>query len=124
MPAVTVLCVDDEPVLLSTLALVLRKHGYTVITASNAAEALTLASTSRIDVALLDFSICDREGLCLRDLIRERQPNIKVILHTGNPEVECLGKVPVLAKPIDPQSIAAQIQEILAASDSSAEPAE
>jgi CheY-like chemotaxis protein len=114
--SVTILCVDDEPVVLTTLALVLRSHGYTVVMARNAAEALTLAATAKIDVALLDHSVCDREQLCLRDLLRDRQPAIKAILHTGNPEViTCLGNVPVLAKPVHPEEIAKKIQEIIAA---------
>jgi DNA-binding response OmpR family regulator len=111
----TILCVDDQPVVLATLALVLRHHGYTVLTAATAAEALTLSSTSDIDVALLDHSVCDRERLCLRDLFRDRQPPIKAILHTGNPVVtDCLGDVPVLVKPINPGEIAKRIGEILA----------
>jgi two-component system OmpR family response regulator len=122
--SITVLCVDDEPAVLQTLALVLRSHGYTVVTARNAAEALTLASTAKIDVALLDHSICDHEHLCLRDLLHARQPAIKAILHTGNPEViTCLGDVPVLAKPVHPEEIAKKIQEIIAGATGGTKPA-
>jgi CheY-like chemotaxis protein len=122
--SITVLCVDDEPVVLQTLALVLRSHGYTVVTAKDAAEALTLAATGKIDIALLDHSICDREQLCLRDLLRDRQPAIKAILHTGNPEVTtCLGEVPVLAKPVHPEEIAKKIQEVIAQTTGDSKPA-
>jgi CheY-like chemotaxis protein len=115
VPPLTILCVDDEANVLYTLSLVLRHHGHRVLTAGNAAEAAELAARSSVDVVLLDHTVCDREKFCLRDFLRNSQPAIKVILHTGNPEfVECLGKVPVLAKPVDPQHIIAKIEEILA----------
>jgi CheY-like chemotaxis protein len=122
--SLTVLCVDDEPAVLQTLALVLQAHGFTVVTATNAAEALSLSATAKIDVALLDHSICDREQLCLRDLLHHRQPAIKAILHTGNPEViTCLGEVPVLAKPVHPEEIAKKIEDIIARSTGDSKPA-
>jgi CheY-like chemotaxis protein len=110
----TILCVDDEPLVLTTLAAVLRQHGFTVVTASNSAEALEVAKTCKIDVALLDRSICDREQLCLYDVLRQQQPEIKAAIHTGNPETaRCTkGVLPVLLKPVEPREIAEKIEDV------------
>jgi CheY-like chemotaxis protein len=115
MPPLTILCVDDEPNVLHTLSLVLRHHGHTVLTATNSAEALKLAEAGPVDVVLLDHSICDRERICLHDLLRNLQPAIKAILHTGSPVIAgCLAKVPALAKPVHPRELVRRIERILA----------
>ena len=114
MQPLNILCVDDEPLVLESLALVLRRYGFQVATAASASQALSAAASERIDVALVDRSVCQRAGLCLSDALRECQPDMVVILHTGNPDAaECLGKVPLLVKPVDPVKIAAKIEEIV-----------
>lgn len=111
----TVLCVDDEPHVLLSLSLVLGRHGFTVLKAADATEACTVAATEGIDVALVDHSICAREKVCLRDLLRKAQPGIKVVLHTGNPEIDCCARdVVVLSKPTHPQNLVSAISEICA----------
>ena len=112
MIPLTILCVDDQPIVLTTVAAVLRKRGHTVITAANPGQALSAASMFLIDVALVDHSICVEEHLCLRKALHERQPSIKAIVHTGSLELPCLGTVPMLEKPVDPRELAGRIEAI------------
>ncbi|MCC8392744.1 response regulator [Paraburkholderia sp. MMS20-SJTR3] len=50
----TILVVDDEFDILTVWRLLLERHGYTVLTASNGAVALELVRTSRPDIIVSD----------------------------------------------------------------------
>jgi cyclic di-GMP phosphodiesterase len=80
----TVLLVDDEPMVLEMCTTILKLGGYTVLVASNGAEALRLLqSAGAIDIALLDVMMPGMNGLELAKHIRSSNPAIPIVLMTG-----------------------------------------
>ncbi len=58
----TVLCVDDEPDILSYLSLTFEEAGYTVRTAQNFDQAIACAKTDAPDIICLDLGLPGRDG--------------------------------------------------------------
>ena len=67
----TILVVDDERELLDLVAAQLRKHGYTVVTAGNGADALKVAFQTQPDLAILDIMMPGINGLDMCRRLRE-----------------------------------------------------
>ena len=65
----TILIVDDEPALLMGLAATIRRHGYTVITATDGNEGLQKAKESLPDLILSDVMMPPPNGFELRKLM-------------------------------------------------------
>lgn len=70
LDGISVLVVDDEPDVLTSIENVLRHHGARVLTASNAADALTLLQEHHPTVLLADIAMPDRDGIELMRAIR------------------------------------------------------
>ena len=113
-PTVSVLIVDDEPLIRWSLAETLTDRGYGVLEAGDgrgAVEALSDAP-SPIDVIMLDYRLPDSNGLQLLARIRALSPGSRVVLMTayGTPEVLAealrLGAVCVVNKPIEMHDVA------------------
>ena len=101
-----VLLIDDDPITLETVGLILRTAGYNVAHALTAQDALSAAATTPPDVALVDLRLPDASGLeVLRALQRDR-PSTACILVTGfattrdTVEAMRLGAFDVVEKPI------------------------
>ncbi|KAF4410244.1 MULTISPECIES: response regulator transcription factor [Streptomyces] len=60
--AATVLVVEDDPGIADVLTITLRFHGFGVVTADSAAEALARAREHRPDAVLLDIALPDGDG--------------------------------------------------------------
>src|SRR3954467_6996835 len=67
----TILLVDDAPEDRRPLAKILRNKGYTVLTASNAFEAMAAAQREDPDLILLDVMIPPMDGLTFLMLLRD-----------------------------------------------------
>jgi two-component system sensor histidine kinase/response regulator len=65
----TILIVDDEPALLMGLAATIRRHGYTVITATDGKEGLQKAKETLPDLILSDVMMPPPNGFELRKLM-------------------------------------------------------
>lgn len=76
---IRLLVVDDDPRIASALADALRRKGYDVITAANAAEAL---AAPPVDLVLLDLGLPDMDGLDLCTELRKTS-NIPIIAVTA-----------------------------------------
>lgn len=100
-----ILIVDDEAVVRTYLARRLTREGYEVVTASSGRETLYALETSRFDATLIDVNLAGEDGISLAKRVRESNPQIKVIVMSGDEtnrdrvEKENLG--PLLLKPID-----------------------
>lgn len=88
MSDVTVMVVDDEPLIRLALRERLSADGYRMLEAGTAAEALALAETERLDAVLLDNQLPDGEGIELLAKIREFAPGAAVLMLTGYSSVE------------------------------------
>ena len=68
----TVLVVDDMSDNLILISLSLQDMGYRVVTASNGADALTVAKLARPDLILMDIAMPQQDGLAATRHIREQ----------------------------------------------------
>ena len=110
-----VLIVDDEESIRTGLGAFAKKDGHTVSLASDAAEALELLQEAPFDVVVTDIILPRRDGVALLGDIRELQPDVQVIMITGEPEVETAseavrkGAFDYIAKPVSRESITKNI---------------
>jgi len=83
-----VLIIDDEAAIRESLQILLEEEGYEVVNANDGEEGLSLLDTQSVDLVLLDFQLPDRNGLDILKDIRERDPEMAVIMITayGTPE--------------------------------------
>ncbi|WP_440110846.1 HD domain-containing phosphohydrolase [Acidovorax sp. BL-A-41-H1] len=79
----TVLCVDDEPGILSALKRVLRAEDCKVLQANGGAEALQLLEQHPVDVVVSDMRMPGMDGAALLAEVRKRWPETARILLTG-----------------------------------------
>ena len=82
-----ILCVDDEEKPLVLRKLVLQKAGYDVVTANSAKEALDLARSRKLDLALSDHLMPGMSGVELAQQIKARYPTLPVVLLSGVNEI-------------------------------------
>ena len=88
VPAIaTVLCVDDEPNILSSLKRVLRSEGLCVITAGSGAQALTILEQMPIDLVISDMRMPGMDGAQLLEQVHERWAPVVRILLTGHADM-------------------------------------
>ena len=78
-----VLCVDDEADIVFPRAQLLERFGYAVIASTHPLLALDIVCDQTIDVALLDYQMPQMNGAELSARIREKAPNVKIIMLSG-----------------------------------------
>lgn len=115
----TVLLVDDNRLVRSSLVMMLEDLGFGVIEAETAQEALAaVKSGERIDAALVDFRLPDMDGVELAGKLRAIKPNLRLAIVSGQPVGPgALAQIPgppvaMLLKPFS----ARQLEDLLYAS--------
>jgi PAS domain S-box-containing protein len=84
LPVISVLYVDDDPILLETTKLFLeRKHGFSIDTALSAPEALEQLKTRRFDIIISDYQMPDMDGIEFLKYLRSSGNSIPFIIFTG-----------------------------------------
>lgn len=102
-----VLVVDDEQLILKIISDILTKEGYDVLVANNCEKAADLLKTTSFDVVLSDIKMPLKSGIDLLEEIKNKDPNIPVILMTGFASLETAveavqnGAFDYLIKPLD-----------------------
>jgi len=86
--AATILIVDDEAGMRSTLAANLEHQGYQTITCKNGKEALVCIQQDHPDVVISDLRLPDGSGLKLLECLKEINPEAAFILITGHASLE------------------------------------
>ncbi len=79
----TVLFIDDENDWRFMAGIYLKDAGFTVVAASNGAEALARLRESKPDVVLLDLNLTSESGLEVMQLLKAQRPDLRVVLYTG-----------------------------------------
>ncbi len=119
-----VLHIEDQPGIQTILRLTLQATKQFKVDGAATGEAgLALAREARPDVILLDYTLPDLNGDQILAQLRAdpataRIPVIMMTALTDNFDLErcrSLGALDVIGKPFSPRTIAAQIQELLAA---------
>jgi len=79
-----ILIVDDHPIVLKGLSTILKSHNDTfqIIEAVSGKQAKEILNSTIIDIVILDLSLPDVSGLALLSQIKERYPNLKVIIQS------------------------------------------
>ncbi len=83
-----VLVIDDEPVVVDVLRELLLKQGYEIEVAGDAAAGRQCLEQQHWDAILLDVMLPDADGMQVLRWIRERNPNLAVVMITAFATVE------------------------------------
>jgi EAL domain-containing protein (putative c-di-GMP-specific phosphodiesterase class I)/FixJ family two-component response regulator len=104
-----ILVVDDEPLILRAVSRKLTRAGMTVVTASTAEDALELLADGEYDVVFSDINMPGMGGVALLAGVRRLDPDVPIVLVTGNPTLETavkaveFGALRYLFKPVPDQ---------------------
>jgi DNA-binding NtrC family response regulator len=115
----TILVIDDEASIRESLQTLLELEGFQVETAATGEEGLAKIAERPMDLVLLDFALPDRNGLeILRD-IRDRDPELGVIMITAYGTVENAvaamqaGATNFIQKPWDNEKLVADVRAVV-----------
>jgi len=105
-----ILLVDDEENYRELIARVLTKAGYAVLQAADGMGALSLLERSNVDLVISDILMPVLNGYALVARLREKWPDMPVILTTGflSPDAAksmMKGSVDFIPKPINAESL-------------------
>ena len=114
-----VLIVDDDQSARRTLTLILERKGFDVVTASSVQEGLERAGNGPFNVGLLDIKLPDGKGVDLLAPLKERQPDIELIMVTGYASTETAiqalneGATAYITKPLNMDEVLLEVRKIL-----------
>jgi CheY-like chemotaxis protein len=82
-----ILVVDDEPTVCEAIKMMLQYDGHEVQTAGSGKEALARIEQRRFDVVFTDYFMPEMRGDKLAMAIKERLPNLPVVMVTAHADV-------------------------------------
>jgi two-component system alkaline phosphatase synthesis response regulator PhoP len=115
----TILLVEDEPGLVTTLGDRLRSEGYTVETAQNGVEGLSRAVSDCFDLIILDVMLPEKSGLDVCRDLRQQGFATPVLMLTARSQVVDrviglkIGADDYLTKPFDMLELLARVEALL-----------
>ena len=113
----TILLIDDEETVRTTIARMLRRVGYTVLESADGRDGLALfdQERARIDLILLDLSMPHMSGEEVLEELRARDADIAIVLLTGHePDEQLMAHVHgVITKPVPFLELSDEIQAVL-----------
>lgn len=114
----TILVVDDEDGVRRLMTHWINALGYTAKSAGDAAEALLVLGSTKVDVAVCDIRMPGNDGVWLIDQVRRDHPTTAVIIATGLPDMAPTvtlqsGVAGYLIKPFERQDLATVINHAL-----------
>ena len=121
------LLIDDDGNFGNTLARVLARHGYAVVTAMTASDALRELERATPDCAVVDLKLGHDSGLDLIAPLRAANPDMRIVLLTGYASIATTvdaikrGADNYLAKPLDIDALLGALADA-SATDEPAQP--
>ncbi|SRR6266481_1547683 len=82
-----VLCIDDDELVLEVTKAILKRNGYSVLTATCGLRALEIFRETTIDLVLLDYEMPGMKGHEVALEMRAFNPQVPVVLHSGAAEI-------------------------------------
>lgn len=115
-----VFVVDDEQVIASTLATILRKNGFDAISFTEPIEALEAADLEAPDLLISDVVMPGLSGIDLAVQLQERCPNCHVLLFSGQAATAGMLETAranghdfeLLLKPVHPADLLREINKV------------
>ena len=116
-----ILVLEDDPDILDLTVHALRKAGFRTFSARTGAEALSVLSDERLEMAVLDVMLPDIPGteICRRMRESDRHKAVPVLFLTARTEEHdriygfSVGGDDYVAKPFSPRELVARVQAIL-----------
>jgi two-component system, cell cycle sensor histidine kinase and response regulator CckA len=117
----TILLVEDQEQVRNVALSILRRHGYRVLVAQSAPEALALCDleSGAIDLLLTDVVMPHLSGAELAKRIAHSRPEIKVLCMSGYTDDSVIrhgvlqSDMPFLQKPFTPETLVHKVREVL-----------
>ncbi len=106
-----ILIVDDEEIVIRSCLRILSDSSYVVDSLMDGFEAMRRVDESPYDIVILDIMMPKVDGLEVLQHIKERHPDVDVIMMTGLSQVQTavkamkLGAFDYLSKPFDPEEL-------------------
>ncbi len=114
-----ILVVDDDHIVLDTLVRMLEPAGNTVIATDSAVAALQELERSPVDVVVVDVRLRDGDGLTVLRAVRQRWPDVPVIVISGYGTIESavqamkIGAFDYVPKPFRAERLRYVLQEAI-----------
>jgi two-component system cell cycle response regulator DivK len=117
-----ILVVEDTPINMKLVSMLLVKSGYRVLQADNASDGIALAQTHQPDLILMDIQLPGMDGLTATRLLKADQAtlHIRIVALTafamkGDEEkIMAAGCDGYIAKPIEYKKFLAEVEQHLA----------
>ena len=90
LPPATILCVDDEPNILSALRRIFRPKGYKVLVAESGRAGLELLQNEQVDLVISDMRMPEMDGAQFLAKVRDQWPDTVRMLLTGYADVNAI----------------------------------
>ena len=115
----SILVVDDEEAIVSSLSSILQDEGYEVSVAKSGAEALKTYMADPPDLMLLDIWMPEMDGLETLRRIKEIVPNAQIMVMSGHGSIETavkaikLGAYDYIEKPLSLENVTLRVKHAL-----------
>jgi len=119
MPDTSVLVVDDEESVATTIQAILQLDGHEVVAVTNGAEALRILNQRQFDVVLTDLRLTDVDGVEILKVVQRTAPETAAIMLTGYASLESAiaalrsGAYDYLMKPSDVEELRATVNRAI-----------
>jgi two-component system cell cycle sensor histidine kinase/response regulator CckA len=114
----TVLVVDDEPLVLQMVSVVLEQQGYSVLTAEGGTDALSLSQShpGQIDLLVSDVVMPGMDGPTLATKLLAQNPKLPILFMSACCDTAAVGPCrgfPFLSKPFSIAILLSTVQTLL-----------
>jgi len=119
----TILVIDDEDMIIELFKETLKDRGYSLKSASNGLDGLRLAKEFDVDMVFLDLKVPGMNGVEIFRRIKNKKPNLPVIIMTGYPDSDLMAQVltqgpfAIMNKPFTDKDITTAVSSFLKAGD-------
>lgn len=117
----TILLVDDDPAMLSSLAEILERSRHVIIARQSAAEALAeVRAGAHVDLVITDYRMARMDGVEFLRALRFLRPHVPAMVLTGHATLDCflqakgLGIHQFLEKPFKMRDLMRSVEDALA----------